>query len=276
MPELPEVETIVRRLRPLLSGQRVTSVAVRWPRIIDRPAPDRFARELVGRAIQGIERRSKFLVFDLAPLSLLVHLRMTGQFRYRPPGSTLADDRHVHVVLGLSQGTLLYRDLRKFGRLYLVADPAPVLSNLGPEPLGNAFTLNHLQKALWRRRRAIKPLLMEQTVVAGLGNIYVDESLWLAGIHPLRRAHTLDRSETARLYGAIRQVVAQAIANMGTTLRDYRDPHNRPGNNQTALAVYGRRDAPCRRCGQPVLKTTVNSRGTHYCPRCQPLPGATS
>ena len=276
MPELPEVETIVRRLRPLLSGQRITSVFVRWPRIVDRPSPDRFARELVGCTVHGVERRSKFLLFDLAPLSLLVHLRMTGQFRYRPHGSDPDEDRHVHVVLGLSQGTLLYRDLRKFGRLYLVEDPAPVLCDLGPEPLGDAFTLDHLRQALSRRRRAIKPLLMEQTVVAGLGNIYVDESLWLAGIHPLRQAHTLDRGETARLHGAIRQVVAQAIANMGTTLRDYRDPHDRPGNNQTALAVYGRRDAPCRRCGEPVLKTTVNSRGTHFCPRCQPLPGSAS
>ena len=171
MPELPEVETIVRRLRPLLSGQRITSVAVRWPRIVDRPAPDRMARELVGRTIQSVDRRSKFLLFDFSPLTMLVHLRMTGQFLYRPPGSDLAADRHVHVVLGLSQGTLLYRDLRKFGRLYLVADPSAVLGNLGPEPLGDAFTPGHLRQALSRRRRAIKPLLMEQSVVAGLGNI---------------------------------------------------------------------------------------------------------
>ena len=270
MPELPEVETIARRLRPLLSGQRIERVAIRWPRIVDRPNSDLFCRELVGCTIRGVDRRAKFLLLDVAPFTLLVHLRMTGQMRFRVDGEPPGDDQHVHALFRLSNGLLQYRDLRKFGRLYLVEDRRAVLHDLGPEPLGPAFSRDHLVLALSRRRRAIKPLLMEQTIVAGLGNIYVDESLWLAGIHPLRSASSLSLLEVSRLHGAIRQVIAQAIANMGTTLRDYRDPRDRPGSNQLALAVYGRTDRPCRRCGDAIIKTVVNGRGTHYCPQCQP------
>lgn len=272
MPELPEVETIARSLRSCIVGATISAVEVRWPRIIDRPAPIVFCQELVGRTIAKVARRGKFLILSLPSKTLLVHLRMTGQMLFYDDSDAVQDDRHAHVRLRLASGQcLLYRDLRKFGRLYLVDDPAEVLGSLGPEPLSDGLTVEVLWKALQQRRRCIKPLLLEQDVVAGLGNIYVDESLWLAGIHPLRHANTLERQEVKRLHGAIRQVISQAIANMGTTLRDYRDPRNRPGRNQWALSVYAREGQLCHRCGSVIQKSTVNSRGTRFCPSCQPL-----
>jgi formamidopyrimidine-DNA glycosylase len=268
MPELPEVETIARQLRPLLVGQRIIAASIYWPRVMDQPGPERAVASLLGRTIAAVSRRAKYLVLSVPPQTLLVHLRMTGQMRYGADPCEPSADRHVQAALRLAQGWLQFRDMRKFGRWYLVDDPAEVLSGLGPEPLGDDFTVDGLRQAL-QRRRAIKPLLLDQTAVAGLGNIYVDEALWLAGVHPLRAAHTLDRLQVPRLHGAIRQVISQAIANMGTTLRDYRDPRDRPGNNQGALAVYGRQGLPCRRCGAQVTKIVVNNRGTHFCPQCQ-------
>lgn len=273
MPELPEVEVIARGLHEQLAGQRIVEVAVRWPRTIARPPADVFAAQLVGRTVQRVWRRGKFLVLDLTPSKhLVVHLRMTGQFLVCRGAGSLEADAHTHVSITFASGCLLhFRDVRKFGRFALVDDPAEVLGALGPEPLSDGFTPESLAAILHGRRRQIKPALLDQTVVAGLGNIYVDEALWEARIHPLRPAHTLTVDELVRLHRAIRLVLAQAIANRGTTFRDYRDAQNRPGGNQRALAVYGRKGAPCPRCGAPIVRTVVGQRGTHFCPVCQVL-----
>ncbi|MHB1295546.1 MAG: bifunctional DNA-formamidopyrimidine glycosylase/DNA-(apurinic or apyrimidinic site) lyase [Anaerolineae bacterium] len=273
MPELPEVEVIAQGLHEQLAGQCITEVSVRWPRSIARPPAGELSSQLVGRTVQRVWRRGKFIVLDLAPSKhLIVHLRMTGQFLVCKGAKAPEADAHTHVSITFASGCLLhFRDVRKFGRFALVDDPAEVLGNLGPEPLSDAFTAEALAAILRGRRRQIKPALLDQTVVAGLGNIYVDEALWEARIHPLRSAHSLTTDQVARLYQAIRFVLAQAIANRGTTFRDYRDAQNLPGANQRALAVYGRKGEPCTRCATPIVRIVVGQRGTHLCPVCQAL-----
>ncbi len=278
MPELPEVETVVRGLATRLAGEIVTEVQVRWPRIIATSSASAFERGLCGRQIAGVARRGKFIVMTLKPAGyLLVHLRMTGQLLWVEPGDpdnleTLSQDAHSHVFVRFASGAALcYHDQRKFGRLYLVNDPQEVTGNLGYEPLVESFTPDVLREALRHHRRRIKPLLLEQRILAGLGNIYVNEALWEAGIHPLRQAHTLTDAEVQRLYTAIRDVLRRAIENKGTTLRDYCDPQGQPGENQEYLAVHDRQGAPCYRCGQVIERMVVGGRGSYYCPRCQPL-----
>ena len=277
MPELPEVETVVRGLQTRLVGEVVAEVCVRWPRIIATPAADRFERELCGRQIIQVTRRGKFVVMALEPSkSLLVHLRMTGQLLWAEPITTagapepLDGDVHRHVFIRFASGaTLSFRDQRKFGRLYLVDDPQDVLGGLGDEPLAASFTPQVLGALLRPHRRRIKPLLLEQRILAGLGNIYVDEALWEASIHPLRQAHTLSDVEAERLHAAIRLVLQRAIDNRGTTLRDYCDLQGQPGRNQEYLAVRNREGEACYRCGQAIERALVGGRGTYYCPRCQ-------
>ncbi len=272
MPELPEVETIARALRGQVVGQAVSAAQVRWPRAVATPAPDEFVAALVGRRITAVGRRAKFLVLALAPQGyLLIHLRMTGRLLYEAAGAAPRPlDGRTHVSLYFQGGGALhYHDQRKFGRLYLVGAPDEILRGLGPEPL--EASPEQFAALLRARRRQIKPLLLDQHVLAGLGNIYVDESLWRAGVHPLRRADTLAAADISRLYEAIRAVLTEAIANKGTTLRDYRAPSGETGENQWALAVYGRAGEPCPRCGQAVQRVVVGSRGTHLCPQCQPL-----
>lgn len=272
MPELPEVETIARSLRGQIMGRVVARVHVRWPGAVATPPPDDFIAAIQGRCIASVGRRGKFLVLALAPQGrLLVHLRMTGRLLWEAPGGeAFLPDKHTHVSIYFQDGGALhYRDPRKFGRLYWAQEADEVVGGLGPEPLDmSQETFTALLRA---RRRQIKPLLLDQHALAGLGNIYVDESLWRAGVHPLRRADTLAADEATRLYEAIRAVLAEAIANHGTTLRDYRTPGGDEGENQWALAVYGRAEEPCRRCGQPIQRIVVGSRGTHLCPHCQPL-----
>jgi formamidopyrimidine-DNA glycosylase len=168
-----------------------------------------------------------------------------------------------------SGGALYFRDPRKFGRISLVADPAPLVGKLGPEPLEASFTAEALGALLAGRRRQLKPALLDQTLVAGLGNIYVDEALWRAGLHPLRKADSLSDGEIARLRDAIHDVLANAVAHKGTTLRDYRNPAGEPGDNQFFLAVYHRQGEPCQRCGTPIERMVVGQRGTHICAQCQ-------
>ncbi|MCD6520836.1 MAG: bifunctional DNA-formamidopyrimidine glycosylase/DNA-(apurinic or apyrimidinic site) lyase [Anaerolineae bacterium] len=272
MPELPEVETIVRELSKQLPGKRIIDVQVRWPRLIAAPSPRAFCEQAIGLTIQEVTRRGKFILISLPPLSLLIHLRMSGQLLLVSEDTPA--DKHVHVIWRFSSDeALFYRDVRKFGRLYLVRDPQAILAGLGPEPLSSEFTPQRLAELLRGQRRQIKPLLMDQHTLAGLGNIYTDESLWLAGIHPKRRAGSLTPSEIQRLHQAIRQVLWNAIQHKGTTLRDFRDPHNGAGENQFSLAVYGHQGEPCPRCGHPIERDLIGGRGTHFCPLCQPLGG---
>ena len=273
MPELPEVETIAQGLQTSLVGRTIVGVEVRWARSVVPPAPDAFARRLIGQAITRVRRRGKWVVIALSGGdTLLVHLRMTGRLVIEP--AEPSDDRHLRVLFSLDDGRWLhFFDMRKFGRLVLTSDPRGVLGDLGPEPLAAGFTAAQLEEMLARRRGRVKPLLLDQRFLAGLGNIYADEALWRAGIHPLRPASTLAAAETRRLHRAIRSVLRAAINSGGTTLSDsaYRQPDGRSGEFSGLLAVYGREGQPCARCGAGIERIVVSQRGTHYCPGCQIL-----
>jgi formamidopyrimidine-DNA glycosylase len=270
MPELPEVHTIAQDLDKLIRGKQVASATIRWERIITCPTPDEFRRRITGTTILGVARRGKYLVLQLSGGScLLIHLRMTGQLLTTPPPNS--DRKHVHLVLDFVDGTSLhYVDQRKFGRLYLVDDTGPILGCLGPEPLSDTFSAEELGRMLAERRRRIKPLLLDQHFLAGLGNIYVDEALHDAGIHPLRRANELSREEVKRLHGSIVAVLRCGIANRGTTLSDYRDARGEEGSNQEHLQVVRRQGQPCLQCGTPIERMKLEQRGTYFCPVCQP------
>jgi formamidopyrimidine-DNA glycosylase len=276
MPELPEVETIARALEAQLSGRTIVRSEVRWPRAIACPSADDFARQIRGRRVRSISRRGKFLVFALDHGFLLAHLRMTGRLllcdaAHQEDCATPFNDAHTHVYLYLDGDKILrFRDVRKFGRLYLVEDPAQVLGELGLEPLEPTFTVAALGELLRGSRRLLKPFLLDQRRLAGLGNIYADEALWRAGLHPLRRSDGLSVAEVVRLHAAIQDVLREAIAHGGTTLRDYRSADDAPGRHQWSLAVYGREGQPCLRCGEAIVRMVVQQRSSYYCPRCQP------
>lgn len=272
MPELPEVETVARDLRDAgLVGRTITDAHVYWPRIVDRPSAQIFESRIVGQRFEVIGRRAKFLVFTLSDDTLLVHLRMTGQLAFEKP--TVPRRKHEHVILELDGDVhLRFHDTRKFGRWYLLTDPSDVLGKLGPEPLSDldAGTFAELVQG---RRRQLKPLMLDQTFIAGLGNIYVDEALWAAGIHPLRRSHTLSDDETHELFEAIQRVLRQGIENLGTTLgtgrTNFYSVGGRRGENAEELRVFRQTGEPCPRCGTPVERIVVGQRSTHICPRCQ-------
>jgi len=274
MPELPEVETVARGLRASLVGRTITGVEVRWARSIIPSNPTAFARRLTGQTVTGVGRRGKWVVITLSGGdTLLAHLRMTGQLVLGP--GEFPDARHVRVLFSLDDGRCLrFSDTRKFGRLHLIDDPADVLGGLGPEPLADDFTAARLREMLARRRGRIKPLLLNQRFLAGLGNIYTDEALWRARIHPLRQANSLTPTDVRRLHRAIRAVLRAAIAAGGTTLPDaaYQQADGRSGEFADRLAVYGRVGQPCPRCGTTIERFRVSQRGTHFCPRCQSLP----
>ena len=279
MPEMPEVETIVRALRKRIVGQMVADVEVEWPRSIALSSPDTFSRQVIGRRVVEVTRRGKFTIIHLAPCkSMVVHMGMTGHLVVDEEHDPRAleknhRDRHTRVLIQFASGKALrFRDARKFGRIYLVDDPCdvPLLRDLGPEPLSSAFTPQVLGELLHRHRRQVKPLLLDQRFLAGLGNIYVDESLWQARIHPQALTHKLTAHQVLSLHRAIRKVLTQAIRNRGTTLRDYRDPQDEPGDNQWSLSVYGLHGEQCKRCGQIIQRAMVGGRSTHYCPACQP------
>ena len=274
MPELPEVETIVNQLRSHLLGRRIVSTWIGWERIVDRPPAEEFCQRLNQRIFSDARRRGKFLLFPFHSGDvLLVHLRMTGNLLLQP--SSVEPDRHTHAVLTLDDGQRLhYRDVRKLGRLYLVDDPEELVGRLGPEPLAADFDAEALAARLADRRARVKSLLLDQRVLAGLGNIYADEALFRAGIHPLRLGESLSAGEIARLHAAIRGVLREAITAGGTTLRDYRSATGQPGEFQERLQVVQRRGEPCPRCGTLLERIRVGGRSTHFCPRCQPAGGA--
>lgn len=271
MPELPEVETVVRDLRPHLVGRTITGATIRWQRTIATPSARVFARQIRGCKITAITRRAKYLIFHLRAGQqtkfFLAHLRMTGGFRIDP--HTAPRDKHMHVCLWLDNSAeLRFRDPRKFGRMWLVDDPTQVVGKLGPEPLEISTRTFH---ALFEKRRGnLKPVLLDQTFLAGLGNIYVDESLWYARLHPLRRVESLTREERARLYRAIQSVLTRAIAVGGTSIDVmYTRVNGKSGEFVKSLRAFDQEDRPCRRCGTPIIKMVVAQRGTHLCPRCQ-------
>jgi formamidopyrimidine-DNA glycosylase len=270
MPELPEVETVVRGLREPLIGRTITGAMVDWPRVVAFPPADEFEMYIVGRLIASVARRGKYVVVELDHGSLLIHLKMSGQLRIGPGGEP--PDRHTRVLFDLDDGQQLrFQDARKFGRVYLVDDPAQVTGGLGPEPLAADFTLDGFRRLLARRSGRLKPLLLNQAFLAGLGNIYADEALFAAQLHPLRQADSLLPEEQARLYESIRAVLNRAIAGRGTTLDDrgYTDADGRVGTYQEQIAVYGRKGESCLQCGALIERIVIGGRSSHFCPCCQ-------
>lgn len=274
MPELPEVQTIVDGLNAAgVPGRRIDAITVRWARTIASCSPEAFCGRLKGRAILRIRRRAKYIVFELSDtLWMLVHLRMTGRLVVATRAGL--DSPHIQVILMLDDDRcLVYHDTRKFGRFFLTAAPASILGSLGPEPLAPGFSARLLAQRIGRRQRRIKPLLLDQGFLSGLGNIYVDEALWLARVHPLRAAHTLASHEIRSLHRAIRSVLRQGIRNAGTSLGEGKGnfiaPQSGRGRNRNHLKVFQRTGQACGRCGHPIERIIVGQRSTHICSKCQ-------
>lgn len=272
MPELPEVETVVRGLRAPLLGRRIIAMWHDWDKTIATPSPPEMAARLEGQTVNAITRRAKYVVCELDHGLLMVHLKMTGRLYVVPAEAQHDADRWVHFKLTLDNGhELRFSDFRKFGRVYFTEDLETITGALGPEPLDPAFTLDVLRERLKGRKRVLKPLLLDQTFVAGLGNIYADEALHRAGLHPLRLSQTLDEAEIARLHQMIVAALSDGVAREGASINWYRKPDGSKGSVQETLTVYGRTGEPCHTCGTPIEKIRVGQRGTHFCPVCQPL-----
>lgn len=270
MPELPEVETIKNDLAALLVGRRFIGSRLLWGGAVKCPSVEAFQAQLEGRLILGLDRRGKYLILRLDDGCLIFHLMMTGALLLRPAEAQL--ERFARNVFLLDDGwELRFVDPRKLGRMWLVRNEEQVVGKLGPEPLAPSFTPEALKERLSGRRAPIKPLLLDQGLVAGMGNIYADEALFAAGIHPLRPAQRLSGMEVQELHNGILQVLRQGVERRGTTISDYQDAHGRPGNNQDTLRVFRRRGQPCPRCGTTVERIVVRGRGTYFCPRCQKL-----
>jgi formamidopyrimidine-DNA glycosylase len=269
MPELPEVETIAQGLREPLVGRQFTGVRVGWENLIAKPTVEEFKRRMVGQKVLAVKRRGKYLICVLSGGgSLIFHLRMTGRLLPKESGAAL--DKHDHLIFELDDGReLRFNEMRKLGRVYLVDDEDEIVGDLGPEPLDDDFTPTDFAALLSSKRGMIKPLLLNQRFIAGIGNIYADEALFAARIHPERRADTLTAEEIERLYHAIRLVLRQGIENRGTTLTAYRDAEGKEGSNQEYLQVFRRAGQPCPRCEMPIERAVVGGRGTYFCPRCQ-------
>ena len=271
MPELPEVETVVRGLRGPLVGRTIQSAWLDWPNSLVHPTPEEFTRDIVGQAVQRIDRRAKYILITLDGATLIIHLKMTGRLYVVPNAASNEADRWVHFCFQLDNAhQLRFSDARKFGRVILTPDPQWVIGKLGPEPLEDDFTLDIFRERLARRAGTLKPLLLNQEFVAGIGNIYADESLFRAGLHPLRTADSLTPDEQARLHGAIRAALSAGIDHEGASISWYRKPDGTPGDSQKHFFAYGQTGLPCQRCGTPIERIVVGQRATHFCPACQP------
>ncbi|TET82666.1 MAG: DNA-formamidopyrimidine glycosylase [Anaerolineales bacterium] len=270
MPELPEVETIVRNLRrgngaSPLPGQRIERVTIRWPRHIAEPSVSSFRRRIRDRVIIDVRRRGKYFVFPLDHGTLLIHLRMSGDLQLTERGTPSGP--YDRTVFHLKSGQQLrFSDARKLGKVFLLDDPETLLGKLGPEPLDADFTPQVLSSRLASHRRALKPLLLDQSFLAGLGNIYTDEALHRAQLHPLRRSDSLSQDEVNALWHGIRDALYQGLRHNGASI----DWVYRGGDFQHYFRVYQRSGKPCLACGTTIERILVNQRGTHYCPTCQP------
>jgi formamidopyrimidine-DNA glycosylase len=274
VPELPEVQTVVDNLNALeIIGCRFAGAEVYWPKTIVGLTPEAFSKNITGRAIRKITRRGKYIVICLSRnWTLLIHLRMTGRLNWESQDKPR--NKHEHVVLHLNgKYELRFQDTRKFGRIWLTTAPETVLTRLGPEPLADSFTPGRFRKMLQGRKRTLKPLLLDQTFIAGLGNIYVDEALWQAGIHPQRISNSLSRREITSLHRAIPNVLKKGLGNLGTTLGsgdgNFYSVAGRRGRNADELKVFRRNGQACPRCGTTIERILVAQRSSHICPKCQ-------
>lgn len=271
MPELPEVETIRRALKhggrgaESILGRQVLESRLLWERTLAEPTQFEFQDRILGQEITDIDRRGKFLLLQLSIDTLIFHLRMSGDLNVVNENEPIA--AHDRLWLGLDGGLRLsFNDTRKFGRAWLVPDPHAVTANLGPEPLGEGFTAQDFHARLLAHRRQLKPLLMDQSFLAGLGNIYTDEALHLAKLHPLQISNTLSETQSGQLWSSIRQVLQEGIERQGASI----DWVYKGGDFQNYFRVYQRTGEPCPECGNPIQRITVGQRGTHYCQNCQP------
>ncbi|HYT11971.1 MAG TPA: bifunctional DNA-formamidopyrimidine glycosylase/DNA-(apurinic or apyrimidinic site) lyase [Candidatus Nitrosopolaris sp.] len=273
MPELPEVETIVADLRPHLVGRTIVHCELRFPSIVRHPEPERFIDSITGLRIEGVRRRGKFILIALgAGRLLVVHLGMSGQLRLVEADAEI--ENHTHVILDLDDGhQVRYRDPRRFGRLLLGTEDelltSGTLPKLGPEPIDPTFDADALYKRFRKRRAPLKALLLDQTMVAGVGNIYADESLYRARLRPDRAAGSLSRKSVGRLHESLRDSLEAAIRNRGSSVDTYRDAWGEIGNQQESLLVYGRAGEPCFTCGRPLSVVRIAGRSTVFCRRCQ-------
>lgn len=270
MPELPEVETIKNELESYVVGYSISGVTLFWEGMLRQPLPKEFYTRIKGQEISAITRRGKYLIFSLSSGDLLViHLKMSGSLligkdSFEPP-------KYSRAIIHLNNGThIFFSDPRKFGTMQLVKDKSSVVGKLGPEPLAASFTPKVLLKRLSKRKAPIKAVLIDQGFIAGMGNMYADEALFSAGIHPLRIASSLSQGEVERLYHAIQQVLWSAITNKGASIVNYLRPDGTPGTAHFQFKVAHGRDKNCPNCGTPIARIPIRGRGSYFCPRCQP------
>jgi len=283
MPELPEVETIARSLRLELVGRTILEADLRWAQTLAYPSARKFKQQIKGQVIKGVSRRAKYLNIQLQDYNLMIHLRMSGDLLLK--SSKIQPDKHDRLILTLTPGSLrhslqsqggasptgsgesklVFNDTRKFGRVWLMDMPEVILGKLGPEPLGDEFTAKWLHENLQGRHRQLKPLLLDQTFLAGLGNIYTDEALHMAKLHPLRASDSVNARQAESLWKAIREVLQAGIRTNGASI----DWVYRGGEYQNHFRVYDRTGEPCPVCGTKIRKLIIGQRGTHICPKCQ-------
>lgn len=273
MPELPEVEAVRRSLVQLTCRKTIQSVSIGWPKIIKHPLEtEQFQDALIGQTIHDVKRKGKFLIFILDNYSLVSHLRMEGNYRLANEGDPT--DKHTHIMFRFTDGTeLRYRDVRKFGTMHLFTkgteEAELPLSKLGPEPFAEEFTQDYFKERLMKTERVIKAVLLDQTIVTGLGNIYVDEVLFRAKIHPERKANSLNDLEISLLREQAAATLEESIQAGGSSVNTYMNSHGVSGTYQEQLLVYGRKGEGCKECGTPLEKMKLAGRGTHFCPECQ-------
>jgi formamidopyrimidine-DNA glycosylase len=271
MPELPEVETIRRDLETRVVGRSFRSVQLLWPKAVRQPTPEEFSRRLAGQKIESLDRRGKYLIFHLSGgESLILHLRMSGWLNHAPSGSP--PELYCRNIFFMDDGSQIqFCDRRKLGAIWLVTDPAEVVGKLGPEPLVPNFTPKLLKERLQKRSAPIKAVLCDQEVLSGVGNMYADEALFRAKIHPLKKAGGLSFKEITRLHQSIRQVLQTALDQRGASVSDYKDTKGQPGTAQLAFAVAHQRGKNCPVCGTSIQRIAVRNRGSYFCPSCQKL-----
>jgi len=266
MPELPEVETVVRHLKPDLIGQRIKSFQSYWPKVLGNVDYKYFHEFTKGHEIFDVTRRAKFIVMHLENGFIPIHLRMTGRLY---PNDRIPDEKHISAVFQLSDKVLIFKDTRKFGRIYWYDEWSEFDNKHGIEPLGEQFTKQWLVQSLHSKKRQMKALLLDQHLIAGLGNIYVDEALWTARIHPLKTSNKVTTIEISRLHKSIKAILEQAIAYNGTTFINFTFKDGVPGSYRNQLQVFDREGDHCKRCNTTIKKIRAAGRGTYFCPRCQ-------
>ncbi len=272
MPELPEVETIKNDLAPWLTGKRITDVNVYWNGTVRQPSVEEFRSGVTGRKITGLSRRGKYLILHLSGgRVLIIHLKMSGALFLKQASDE--PEKYVRAVISLNGTALHLRDPRKFGKMWLVDDESEVVGKLGLEPLEPDFTPERLAQLLARRIAPVKALLCDQSFIAGIGNMYADEALFHARIHPLRPGKSLTRDEVLRLHGAINEVLRAGIRNKGASVVNYYRPDGTMGTAHDEFRVAHRGGAPCPVCGTPIVRLPIRHRGSYFCPKCQSIGG---